>query len=125
MRLFYFFGIGFFLLIASSVSAGAMDIGCRLDKNDNEKKVSVIMTGVKSDIITDTDYKKFGSINVSMTIEGNSNILVTNGSLDYEKVGKRLETIYGDLKNTVIIPASPEDFFNHFGPFPKVTCTSP
>ena len=123
-----FFKVSTFLIlmsVAHSANSEILDVGCKLSVS-NKDTVSVTFTGIKTDIAIDTDYLGNGSINASIVIEGNDNIMRTNGSIIYTKVGNRLELRYDPHPfNAVIIPASAEDFFNHFGSFPKVTCSSP
>ena len=66
------------------------------------------------------DFGDDGNIGVEVLVDGNGNQARFSGIVDYEKVGNRLELDGDEIETTV----TKEQFQEHFGLFPTVTCTA-
>ncbi len=66
------------------------------------------------------DFNDDGSIGVNVLVDGNGNQARFSGIVDYEKVGNRLE-LDGDMIKTTV---TKEQFQEHFGLFPILTCSA-
>jgi hypothetical protein len=66
------------------------------------------------------DFSKDGNIGVEALVDGNGNQARYSGIVDYEKVGNRLELDSDEISTNV----TKEQFQEHFGLFPTVTCTA-
>jgi len=66
------------------------------------------------------DFGDDGNIGVEVLVDGNGNQARFSGIVDYEKVGNRLELDGDEIETTV----TKEQFQEHFGLFPTVTCNA-
>ena len=66
------------------------------------------------------DFGDDGNIGVEVLVDGNGNQARFSGIVDYEKVGNRLELDGDEIETTV----TKEQFQEHFGLFPTITCTA-
>ena len=66
------------------------------------------------------DFGEDGNIGVDALVEGNGNQARFSNIIEYEKIGNRLELEKDDIKTNV----TKEQFQEHFGLFPTVTCTA-
>jgi len=83
------------------------------------KHVAIIPSRIIGSVSLD-DFGGDGDIGVEALVDGNGNQARFSSNIDYEKVGNRLE-FWGDKITT---NATPEQFQEHFGLFPSVTCTA-
>ena len=66
------------------------------------------------------DFGEDGNIGVDALVEGNGNQARFSNIVEYEKIGNRLELEKDDIKTNV----TKEQFQEHFGLFPTVTCSA-
>ena len=90
---------------------------CGLDSwNDDMIIVPTIISGPFSL----DDFGDDGNIGVEVLVDGNGNQARFSGIVEYEKVGNRLELDGDEIETTV----TKEQFQEHFGLFPTVTCNA-
>ena len=65
------------------------------------------------------DFGEDGNIGIEALVDGNGNQARFSGIIEYEKVGNRLELDNDEISTNV----TKEQFQEHFGLFPTVTCT--
>jgi hypothetical protein len=90
---------------------------CGLDTYDDDM---VIVPTIISGPFSLDDFDDYGYIGVEVLVDGNGNQARFSGLVGYEKVGNRLEMDGNKIETTV----TKEQFQEHFGLFPKVTCTA-
>ena len=90
---------------------------CGLDTYDDDM---VIVPTIISGPFSLDDFDDYGYIGVEVLVDGNGNQARFSGLVGYEKVGNRLELDGDEIETTV----TKEQFQEHFGLFPKVTCTA-
>jgi len=66
------------------------------------------------------DFGDDGNIGIEALVDGNGNQARFSGIIEYEKVGNRLELDGDEIETTV----TKEQFQEHFGLFPTVTCNA-
>lgn len=96
----YYFDLEQFLIIAKSLEEGSIAL----------------------DDFKEGDWSQENVIGIEAIVNGNGNQATFNGRAWYRKVGNRLE-IFGD-KTPIPTNVSAEQFQEHFGLFPTVTCTA-
>ena len=79
----------------------------------------ILPTAIKGPTTLD-DFGDEGKIGVEALVDGNGNQARFSGKIDYKKIGNRIEIVDGYLSTNVTI----EQFQEHFGLFPTVTCTA-
>jgi len=90
---------------------------CGLDSwNDDMIIVPTIISGPFSL----DDFGDDGNIGIEALVDGNGNQARFSGIIEYEKVGNRLELDGDEIETTV----TKEQFQEHFGLFPTVTCSA-
>ncbi len=115
-----------FLLFPVSVIAGEIiEAKCGFTTWDTE--YVIVATSIVGPIESDNfsgeemggEYGKWhGLIGIEALVNGNGNQARFSGIVDYEKVGNRLELDGDEIETTV----TKEQFQEHFGLFPTVTC---
>ena len=108
-----------FLLFPVSVIAGELietKCGARTWWDD----MVIEPTTIVGSIVLE-DFDKTGKIGVEALVVGNGNQVRFNGSFKYKKIGNRLEL---NLDYAIPTNVTKEQFQEHFGLFPTVTCTA-
>ena len=110
-----------FLLFPVSVIAGELietKCGARTWWDDMVIEPTIIVGSIVLE-----DFDKTGKIGVEALVVGNGNQVRFNGSFKYKKIGNRLE-LEDDLSNAIKTNVTKEQFQEHFGLFPTITCTA-
>jgi len=106
-------------MLSIPVIANTLSVSCRI--SDGGKHPDIWFAGITSENIDINNYGESGNLSMTATVSGNGNTAVFSRQTNYTKVENRLE-----LTNSwLTIPVTMEEFKEHFGLFPKITCTSP
>ena len=92
------------------------------DKIEESKGNPVIsFSGITGGEFNQNDYGKSGTMSLTAKVSGKGNDSEFSTRCSYSKVGDRLEI----RSAKITLPVKMEEFKEHFGLFPKLTCTSP
>ena len=103
---------------AAPAFSNTLEIGCSLKEAE---KPEIWFAGITGGDFDPGDYSKRGQLTATAEVSGNGNTAKFSRFLNYKKVGNRLEV----LANWIEVASTVEEFKEHFGVFPTLTCTSP
>jgi hypothetical protein len=104
--------------IAAPAFSNTLELGCHIT---GSSKPDIWFSGVTGGSFDQDDYADEGELSATAEVSGNGNTAKFSKSLDYKKIGNRLEVD----DSWITIPVTMEEFKTHFGLFPTLTCTSP
>ena len=67
------------------------------------------------------DFASTGNIGIEALVDGNGNQARFSNQIEYKKIGNRIEL---NLDNYIPTNVNEEQFQEHFGLFPEITCTA-
>ena len=106
-------------MLSIPVIANTLSVGCRISVDSGHP--DIWFEGITSEKIDIDNYGESGNLSMTATVSGKGNTAVFSKQTLYIKVKNRLEL----SAIWITIPVTMEEFKEHFGLFPKITCTSP
>ena len=106
-------------ILVVPVRADTLTVGCRIAEDNG--KPDIWFSDMTGGTFNQNDYAETGTLAVTATVSGNGNTSKFAKQVSYKKVGNRLE-----IRNTwVTLAVTMDEFKEHFGLFPELSCTSP
>jgi hypothetical protein len=109
---------------------GVYEAKCGLVKDDGQYAINPtqLINPIMFDDLTEGDWKQNQIIAINALVKGNGNQAIFNGRAYYRKTGNMIELITlddnGSPSFNFTTNVSAEQFQEHFGLFPEVTCTA-